>query len=276
MFDIPYNVRPQDILDILIVTYIIYRIMILIQGTRAVQMLFGLALIFILFFVSQRWELYTLNWILGNFLASIIIITVILFQNDIKRALAALRKDPLFRRLDEKQGEEFVVDEVVKAASFLANRSIGALIAIERKNSLVELVELGMKIDALVSREFIISIFNPESPLHDGGMIIRENRVLSVGSFFPLATDPDLERELGTRHRAAVGLSRDTDAVVIVVSEESGTISLAVEGNLTRSLDATSLNNLLLELLGVKKEPTTQRKILNRILGKREVEKPTL
>jgi diadenylate cyclase len=201
---------------------------------------------------------------------------VILFQNDIKRALAALGKDPLFRRLDEKQGEEFVVDEVVKAASFLANRSIGALIAIERKNSLVELVELGMKIDALVSREFIISIFNPESPLHDGGMIIRENRVLSVGSFFPLATDPDLERELGTRHRAAVGLSRDTDAVVIVVSEESGTISLAVEGNLTRSLDATSLNNLLLELLGVKKEPTTQRKILNRILGKREVEKPTL
>jgi len=276
MFDIPYNVRPQDILDILIVTYIIYRIMILIQGTRAVQMLFGLALIFILFFVSQRWELYTLNWILGNFLASIIIIAVILFQNDIRRALAALGKDPLFGRLDEKQGEEFVVDEVVKAASFLANQSTGALIAIERKNSLVELVELGMKIDALVSRELIISIFNPESPLHDGGMIIRENRVLSVGSFFPLATDPDLERELGTRHRAAVGLSRDTDAVVIVVSEESGTISLAVEGNLTRALDATSLNNLLLKLLGLKKEPTTQRKIFNRIVGKREVEKPTL
>ncbi len=204
---------------------------------------------------------------------------MILFQNDIRRALVALGRGSLFGRLGEKQGEEFVVNEVVKAASFLANRSIGALIAIERKNSLAELVELGMKIDAVVSREFIISIFNPESPLHDGGMIIRENRVLSVGSFFPLATDPDLERELGTRHRAAIGLSRDTDAVVVVVSEESSMISLAVEGNLIRSLDATSLNNLLLKLLGLKKERTTQKKILNQILeflGKSEVEKPTL
>jgi diadenylate cyclase len=236
-------------------------------------MLFGLAAVFVLYFLSQRWELYTLNWILGHFLGSIILIAVILFQQDIRKALAAFGGNPLVLKIYHGKSEGLVVDEIVKATSFLANRQIGALIAIERKNSLADFVEIGMRVDAWVSRELIISIFNPASPLHDGGVIIEGNKILSVGSFFPLATDPDLERELGTRHRAAIGLARETDAVVVVVSEETGTISLAFQGNLTRGLDATSLNNFLLDLLEIKRPQRDTKRIFNRILRKKQVEK---
>lgn len=274
MFDALSNFRYlQDILDIIIVALIIYYILSLIEGTRAVQMLSGLVALFALYFVSQRWELFTLNWILGHFLSSIILIAVILFQSDIRRALTALGKNPLVLKISSGKSEELVVDEIVKSTSFLANRQIGALIAIERANSLADFVEIGMRIDAWVSRELIISIFNTSSPLHDGGMIIGRNKILSAGSFFPLATDPDLERELGTRHRAAIGLSRETDAIVVVVSEETGTISLASEGNLTRGLDATSLNNRLLEFLEIRRQLTERHGLFDRILRRKQVEK---
>ncbi|HXG30040.1 MAG TPA: diadenylate cyclase CdaA [Thermodesulfobacteriota bacterium] len=274
MFDTISNFRYiGDTIDIIIVATIIYYLLSIIEGTRAVQILFGLMALFVLYFVSQRWEFYTLNWVLGHFLGSIIIITVILFQNDIRRALAALGKSPLLLRLSAGKSDELVIDEIVKSTSFLANRKIGALIAIERANSLADFVEIGMRIDAWVSRELIISIFNTSSPLHDGGMIIGRNKILSAGSFFPLATDPDLERELGTRHRAAIGLSRETDAIVIVVSEETGIVSLAFEGNLTRGLDATSLNNRLLDLLEVRRYQTERFGTLGRIFGRKRVEK---
>jgi diadenylate cyclase len=274
MFDAIFNFRYLwDAIDILLVAGIIYYLLTLIEGTRAVQMLSGLIALFALYFASQRWELFTLNWILGHFLGSIIIIAVILFQNDIRRALAALGRNPLLLKISRGKSEELVVDEVVKATSFLANRRIGALIAIEKTNSLADFVEIGMKIDAWVSRELIISIFNTSSPLHDGGMIIGSNKILSAGSFFPLATDPDLERELGTRHRAAIGLSRETDAIVVVVSEETGTISLASEGNLTRGLDATSLYNRLLDLLVIGRQPAENYGVFDRIVKRKRVEK---
>jgi len=274
MFDTISNFRYiGDTIDIIIVATIIYYLLSMIEGTRAVQILSGLVALFVLYFVSQRWEFYTLNWILGHFLGSIIIITVILFQNDIRRALAALGKNPLVLKLSSGKSEELVVDEIVKSTSFLANRQIGALIAIERTNSLADFVEIGMRIDAWVSRELIISIFNTSSPLHDGGIIIGRNKILSAGSFFPLATDPDLERELGTRHRAAIGLSRETDAIVVVVSEETGIVSLASEGNLTRGLDATSLNNRLLDLLEIRRYQTEGFGIVGRILRRKRAGK---
>jgi len=274
MFDAIFNFRYLwDAIDILLVAGIIYYLLSLIEGTRAVQMLSGLIALFALYFASQRWELFTLNWILGHFLGSIIIIAVILFQNDIRRALAALGRNPLLLKISRGKSEELVVDEVVKATSFLANRRIGALIAIEKTNSLADFVEIGMKIDAWVSRELIISIFNTSSPLHDGGMIIGSNKILSAGSFFPLATDPDLERELGTRHRAAIGLSRETDAIVVVVSEETGTLSLASEGNLTRGLDATSLYNRLLDLLAIRRQQAENYGVFDRIVKRKRVEK---
>ncbi len=258
MFDVILNYRyVWDSVDIVLVAFIVYYALRMLEGTRALQVLFGFVLLIVLYYVSQR-GLFTLNWILGQFLGSIIIIVVILFQNDIRRGLAAIGRRPFLLKISPGKSKELFSEEIVKAASYMANRHIGALIAIERNNSLADFIEIGMRVDALVSRELIISIFNPSSPLHDGGIIIVGNRILSAGSFFPLVTDPDLERELGTRHRAAIGLSSETDAVVIVVSEETGIISLAVGGEIKRGLDATSLHNQLLDSLGIRK--TTKKK----------------
>jgi len=253
MFETILNFRYiWDTLDIVLVAFIIYYALTMIEGTRALQVLLGLVLLFVLFYLSQR-GLFTLNWILGQFLGSIILIVVILFQHDIRRGLAAIGRRPFLLKIASGKTKESFVEEIVKASSYLANRQIGALIAVERTNSLADFIEIGMRIDALLSRELMISIFNPSSPLHDGGIIVVRDRIVSAGSFFPLVTDPDLERELGTRHRAAIGLSAETDAVVVVVSEETGTISLALGGEITRGLDATSLNNALLDALGIKR-----------------------
>jgi diadenylate cyclase len=277
VFDAISNFRILwDSLDIFIVALIIYYILTLIEGTRAVQMLVGLGALFLLYLFSQRWEFFTLSWILGHFLGSIILIVVILFQQDIRRALAALGKNPFLINISPGKSEKSVVDEIVKATSFLSSRQIGAIIALEKNNSLADFVEIGMKINALVSTELIISIFNPSSPLHDGGIIIGNNKILSAGSFFPLATDPELERELGTRHRAAIGLSRETDAIVVVVSEETGIISVAHQGELTRGLDATSLTNRLNDLLDLKKQNTEGNGLIDRILRKKQAERTSV
>ncbi len=243
-----------DTLDILLVALIIYYILNIIEGTRAVRVLFGLSLIAVLYYVSQIFGLFTLNWMLGHFLASIILIVIILFQNDIRKALANIGKRPFLPSFYKGLSEEKTVEEIVKAVTFLSSRHIGALIAIERRSNLDDFIELGMRIDAYVSRELIISIFNPSSPLHDGAIIISDNKIVSAGCFFPLDTDPYLERSLGTRHRAALGISSETDAVVVVVSEETGIISLAFEGEMRRGLDAASLNRTLLKLLGIRAE----------------------
>jgi len=274
MFDAISNYRYiLDTLDIIIVALIIYYLLTMIEGTRAVQIIFGLAAVFLLFLLAQQWELFTLSWFLGHFLGSIILIIVILFQHDIRKALAGIGKSPFLIQISPGKSEKHVVDEIVKATSFLSNRRIGALIAIEGKNSLADFAEIGMSIDAWVSTELIISIFNPSSPLHDGGLIIGDNKILSAGSFFPIATDPDLERELGTRHRAAIGLSRETDAITIVVSEETGTISLAYQGELNRGLDATYLSSRLHDLLRVKQQRGEGAGLLNRIFRRNYIEK---
>lgn len=215
-------------------------------------MLFGLVILIMMFFLSQSTGLFALNWVLSNFLGSIIVIVVILFQNDIRKALVDIGKKPLLLKFSRVLSEEQTIDELVKASSYLASKKIGAIIAIERNISLEDFVELGMKLDSHISRELIISIFNPSSPLHDGGIVIAGDKILSAGSFFPLATDPDLNRRLGTRHRAAIGLSSETDAVVIIVSEETGLISLAIQGEIKNKLDASSLYNYLVDLLNVK------------------------
>jgi diadenylate cyclase len=277
VFDAISNFRIiWDSLDILIVALFIYYILTLIEGTRAVQMLVGLGALFLLYLFAQRWEFFTLSWILGHFLGSIILIVVILFQQDIRKALAALGKNPFLIRISPGKSEKHIVDEIVKATSFLSSRQIGAIIALEKNNSLADFVEIGMRIDAWISTELLISIFNPSSPLHDGGIIIGNNKILSAGSFFPLATDPELERELGTRHRAAIGLSRETDAVVVVVSEETGVVSLAHQGELTRGFDATSLTNRLNELLELKKQKIEGSGFINRILRKTPVERTSV
>ncbi len=237
-----------DTLDVGLVAFIIYRIMLLIKGTRAVQMLFGLAVILSVYVVSQVTGLYTLHWILDNFLSSIILVIVVLFQEDIRRALIHVGANPFFADLSYRE-ETAVMSELVKSCVNMANKRIGALIVIERETGLKDFLEVGVEIDAKVASDLITSIFLPYSPIHDGALVIQQGRLKRAGCFLPLSRNPDISKTFGTRHRAAIGLTELVDAVAIVVSEETGKISVVVGGRITRDLDSTALTRVLKRLL---------------------------
>jgi diadenylate cyclase len=234
--------RWQDALDILIVAFVIYRIIVLIRGTRTVQMVLGLVLIGVAFVASQMLGLFTLNWLLNNFLGSLIIILVVIFQSDIRRALARMGAGPFF---STRANIARAAEELTAAATWLAARRIGALIVIEQEMGLSEYVETGREIDARLSRELLETIFMRGSPLHDGAVIVKGDHVIAAACLLPLATDPNVALTLGTRHRAAIGLTEENDAVVIVVSEERGTISIASRGRLLQEIDSSRLLNRL-------------------------------
>lgn len=240
--------RWQDVVDILLVTLVIYRVFLVIRGTRAVQILLGLAVLGIVFVVSEYLELFTLHWVLSAFLSSIILVVVVLFQNDIRRALAHVGTNSLWSYLEPGATDPQAIEELMKAAVSLANKKIGALIVLQRGTDLRNHVEEGVRIDGEISKELLLSIFLPYSPIHDGAVIVREKRILWAGCFLPLTSRADLEKDLGTRHRAAVGITEETDAVVIVVSEERGTISVVLNGRVTRDLDGASLRRVLFRL----------------------------
>jgi len=242
MPDILHAMRWQDIVDILIVSYIIYRIILLIRGTRAVQMLLGIVVITGLYFISGRLDLLTLHWILKTFLSSILLIIIIVFQSDIRRALTQMGKTP-FHRSDDVAAHD--INEIISAAIYMARRRIGALIIIERQTGLRDYVELGFHLDARLVHELLIAIFLPSSPMHDGGVIIRNGRIHSSGCLLPLSNNPNISKRYGTRHRAALGLSEETDAVVIVVSEETQEISLVSQGKITTLTDEQALTRTL-------------------------------
>jgi len=237
------------VLDMAIVYYVIYRILLLIKGTRAVQMLIGLVLILVFYFLSQDLNLSTTRWFIERFIANFIIIIVIIFQRDIRRALAEFGRTSLLsgtRAFEETQ----VIEQVIKASMMLSSRKIGALIAIEREADLTHYTEEGIPLGADVSKDILFNLFLPEhqNPLHDGAVIIQQSRVSAAGCFLPLTNNPAVEKSLGTRHRAAIGLSEETDAAVAVVSEETGTVSIAYGGELYRDLDATEMRELLQKL----------------------------
>lgn len=241
-------VRWQDVADVLLVALVIYRVLLVIKGTRAVQILLGLAVLGIAYVVSDYVELFTLHWILSTFLSSIFLVVVVLFQNDIRRALAHMGANSLWTYRDAGANDPRAVEEVMKAALSLANQKIGALIVLERSTDLRNHVEEGVAIDGEVSKELLLSIFLPYSPIHDGAAIVKDGRILWAGCFLPLTNRVDLEKDLGTRHRAAVGLTEETDAVVVVVSEERGAISLVLNGRMTRDLDGAGLRRVLFRL----------------------------
>jgi len=258
MLDVLTNIRLLDILDVSIVAFIIYRIILLIKGTRAVQMVLGLVVVFAFYAVSRVGDLHTLNWFLSNFLSSIILVIVVIFQNDIRRALMHVGRNPFFGGMSSHE-ESAVIDELVKACVALGSRKIGALIAIERENGINDILESGTSIDARVSCELIRAIFMPSSPIHDGALVVQQGRMALAGCFLPLSRGLDLTKDLGTRHRAAIGLTELADAVAIVVSEETGNISVAVNGGMTRNLDATSLKKVLGRLLEPRKIKTKKK-----------------
>ncbi len=247
MLDVFANFRLLDLVDIAIIAFLIYRIIDLIRGTRAVQMLIGLAVVFLTYLSSQAFQLYTLNWILDNFLSSILLVIVVIFQNDIRRALAQVGSGPFFGRERRMQSQD--LEEIVRAAVALASKRIGALIVIEREVGLNEYMEIGTRLDARISKELINSIFLPTSPIHDGALVIQKGRITAAGCFLPLTSNPYVSKALGTRHRAAIGITEETDAVVIVVSEEEGKISLVRGGRIARDLDAGTLRGMLQQLL---------------------------
>jgi len=233
----------RDTIDILIVTFGIYWLLLLIRGTRAVQILVGLTVLIGASLASEIFQLVTLRLILENFLSSAVLIFIVIFQNDIRRALAQVGRG--FFRSTAGGAELQSVEEVVRGAQDLAAKRIGAIFVIERETVLDDQIEAGTRVDAELTKELLFSIFNPQSPLHDGGVLIQDGRIAAAGCILPLTLRTDLPEGVGTRHRAAVGITEETDALVIVVSEETGAISVVMGGKMLTDLTGPQLRNVL-------------------------------
>jgi len=244
--------RWEDLIDILLVCIIIYRVLLLIRGTRAVQMLTGFGIILIAYYLSDRFRFHTLHTILVEFFNNLILILIIVFQEEIRKVLTQVGRNPFFTSTNTIE-EVSIIEELCQAAHMLAQQNVGALIVLERETGLKNYVEAGTALDSKVSADLIVSIFHPSSPVHDGAIIIRNSRISSAGCLLPISRDPALRKELGTRHRAALGLTHETDAVVIVVSEERGEVSLVHHGTMFRDLDINKLRQELLNLFGLRK-----------------------
>lgn len=251
MIEMIGQLRWQDGLDIGIITFLIYRLLQMLRGSRAMQMIIGLTILSMAYVVSRALGLFTLNWILDNFLASLILIIIVIFQSDIRRALTQVGAAPLFSAERAAQRHEDVIEEVSQAVVKLASRRIGALIVFQREVGLNEFMEIGTRLDARVSQELVESVFLPSSPIHDGALVIQRGRVTAVRCVLPLSANPSLRTTMGTRHRAAIGVTEETDAVAVVVSEQEGSIALVVGGNVTEKIDGARLRSALGGLLGL-------------------------
>lgn len=238
----------RDVIDILLVAVIIYNLLLLIRGTRAVQVLLGLMLMGALYYLSRFARLPTLETLLGSLLIALPIAIVVLFQQEIRRALASFGSNPLFG-LAKQEKVASVFQEITVAATALSGRKIGALIVIERLEGLRNYIENGIQLDAVLTFDLLMNIFAPDTPLHDGAVIVHDDRLAAAACFLPLSNNPELSKEFGTRHRAAIGISEETDAVAVVVSEETGAISVAHGGQMVRGLDDRTLQNTLYKLL---------------------------
>lgn len=232
------------LIDIIIVSVLIYQILLLIRGTRAVQMALGVGFLVVFFYFSRWLRLETVQWILTNILPYFVFGIIVLFSAEIRRALANIGKNPLIRKFSQKPFVE-TFDEVVMAATTLASQRIGGLIVIECEIGLKNYIESGIAVDAILSYDLLVAIFSPGAPLHDGAVIIQKDRITAAACFLPLTVNPKLSKELGTRHRAAIGVTEESDAVVVVISEETGIISLVVGGDIERNLDGDSLRQHL-------------------------------
>jgi len=248
-----------DLLDIALVSFLIYELLLLIRGTRAVQMALSGGFLLALFFASQWFQLETVNWVIRNLAAYVVFAVIVLFQADIRRALAHFGRAPFFRYFERAASADETIEELVVAATTLATRRTGAIIAIERQIGLRNYIEGGIPLDAVVTYDLLASIFQPGSPLHDGAVIIQGDRVAAAACFLPLSVNPRVSRELGTRHRAALGLTEENDAVAIVVSEETGYISLVIGGDIERRLSADALRIRLRALLGGRRRQQAPR-----------------
>jgi diadenylate cyclase len=236
----------MDALDVLLVAFIFYELLQFLRGTHALQMALGAGLLVILYWTSQWLDLQAMSWLLQNALPYAVFGLIVIFQAEIRKVLAHMGKTPLLGAFSTHKTEE-VVDEVVLAATTLASSQTGAIIVLEREMGLRSFIETGIGLDAIVTYDLLVSIFNPNTPLHDGAVVIQGNRVAAAACFLPLTVNPELSRTLGSRHRAAIGVTEDTDAVTLVVSEETGIISIVTGGQIRRGFDGRTLKLALLE-----------------------------
>ncbi len=247
------HLRWQDILDIIVVAIVLYRVLLIINGTRAVQMLIGLGVLLGAFFLSSYLKLHTMYWIIQSLWAQVVLALIILFQPEIRKALAQMGETSFLPSLTSAS-ELKSLEEIVRATVALSSRKIGSLIVIERDTSLKDFIEIGTPLDAKVSKEILLSIFHPSSPMHDGAVIIRIDRIVAAGCFLPITFRTDISRSLGTRHRAAIGITEETDAVAITTSEETGMISFAVNGELETHMDMGHLRDILTDMFTERKK----------------------
>ncbi len=249
-----YMPQPAEAIEIALLWVIYYYLLRLLRGTRGAQVLTGMALAFIgILTLTHFLNLHTLNWLFRNFSVNIVLAFIIIFQQEIRRALAELGRPGLLPSSTTNPKRQDIIDPLVQALRTLSQQKIGALIAIERDIGLRAVEESGVAVDAEVNPELIGSIFFPRSPLHDGGVIVRGDRVMAAGCVFPLSQREELNRSMGTRHRAAIGITEETDAVVLVVSEETGNISLAFKGRISRGLDEERVKRMLSSMLNVNR-----------------------
>jgi uncharacterized protein (TIGR00159 family) len=254
MIEVIKNFSLTDLLDIIIITIISYRLFLLFKGTKTLYMFFGVIVLLLASFIANTFELRTTSWLLNGFSSYLFIILIIIFQPELRKALTILGEPKIKTAVSNKNLElENYLEEIIKAVTVLANRQIGALIVIERDTVLLDFVQAGIKIDSIISRDILLSIFIPYSPLHDGAVIITDSKIAYAGTILPLTKKENIDKRFGTRHRAAIGITEETDAVCIVVSEERGTISVSVGGKISTELDVEMLRQTLLSLISKRK-----------------------
>ena len=260
--DLTWQDGIKDIIDIGIVTFIIYKIMVLVRGTRAVQLLKGIFVLVATWAISTWFNLYTLKWLMNQMFTLGILTVIIIFQPELRRVLEQLGRGNLFSRssnIDRQDLSEQVV-ELIKAVQFMSKRKIGALIVFERQTGISELIESGVQMESRITSELLINIFTPNTPLHDGAVIVRGKQIMAAGCYLPLSENPFISKELGTRHRAAIGVSEVSDALAVVVSEETGQVSLTMNGMIVRDINEESLiSKLFEELLPKSSTPGKKR-----------------
>lgn len=249
--------RIMDAVDILIVAYVSYKLIQLIRGTRAVQLIKGLAVLVVSTKASEWLGLYTINWLLRNTMTVGVIALLIVFQPELRRGLEQLGRGKVFIKPFFSMGEEEInriINEIARAAQYFSKNKIGSLVVLERETGLNEYIETGISLGSRLSAELLVNLFVPNTPLHDGAVIIRNDKIMAAACFLPLTENPNLSKELGTRHRAALGITEQSDAIAIIVSEETGVISVAVNGKLTRYLDYKTLKEMLKDLYQLKEQ----------------------
>jgi len=260
-----------DFIDILIVAFLIYRVLIYLSRTKALRILLGLLVIILISVVAKILNLYTLSFIFNNFITIGIFALIVIFQPEVRRLLAKIGERQ-FGIFSSKQEAEKVIEEIVRASARMSEDRIGALIVIEREIKVDNYVDAGTVLDAKVSKELIVSIFWPGTPLHDGAIIVKSDRIYKAGTFLPLTLNPNLPQTIGTRHRAGIGITEETDAVAVIVSEETGAISVSYSGKLIKEINPQKLRKMLTGLLVRKVTKKTLKDIILDIIRGRDLE----